>query len=54
MSQRPTEETPTQVQKRLNKFLDCVARLLAKRSLREQRQDEQREMLKDKNSEAEQ
>jgi hypothetical protein len=40
MPTRPDEETPSHAQKRLQSFLDCVARLLAKRWLREQRQQE--------------
>ncbi len=54
MSQRPTEESAAHVEKRLNKFLDCVARLLAKRSLGEQQQDDEQESPEQKRGEDEQ
>lgn len=38
MTEDPEEEFPQDVQNRLQPFLDCVAYLLAKRWLRDQRQ----------------
>lgn len=40
MADSTPEELPNAQKKRLQPFLDCVARLLAKRWLRNQRQDE--------------
>jgi len=40
MPQHPDEEIPAHAEQRIQTFLDCLARLLAKRWLREQRQQE--------------
>ena len=42
MSQHPGEDSSHRVQKRVNAFLDCIAYLLAKRWLRDQRQQEEK------------
>lgn len=44
MSDRSKLDSTAQVKKRLTTFLDCVARLIAKRALREQRSEEKRSM----------
>lgn len=41
MSQQPSEAPSPREMKRVDAFLDCIARLLAKRWLRDQRQQEE-------------
>ena len=41
MSEHPDKESVRNAQKRIEPFLDCVAYLLAKRWLRDQRQEEE-------------
>ena len=42
MPQHPSEDSPCPDQKRVEAFLDCIAYLLAKRWLRDQRQQEEK------------
>lgn len=42
MPQHPSEDSPHRDQKRIEAFLDCIAYLLAKRWLRDQRQQEEK------------
>ena len=45
MPKQTNEDSARQLQKRLQPFLDCVARLLAKRWLHDQRQEEEKPPL---------
>ena len=50
MSQQPGENPSPRQMKRVDAFFDCIARLLAKRWLRDQRQQEEESPQKQRRS----